>query len=246
MTDAFHFDGFKFPNSTQIPDEAFDLIMPRVSPAEWVVLCYIMRRTLGFKKRQDDISLKQMVDGIKRRNGEQLDQGTGLGKATVVRCLKRLAEMGVIQLQRHATRERGNVPTTYVLRFQEAGPVDQSETPLVSERDTPLVSNGDKPLSHPGPTPLSHAETPLVSERDTQKTVRQKTESTPYRSQHTEGERSRARVRARGPSLEKIDGNDGGTWGDDGRTETFVSSLPPELEAEFQVWLAAQEDGDHA
>lgn len=114
---VFKFTGFASPNFTQIPDEAFDFLMPRLSPAEWKVLCYIMRRTFGFKKSSDDISLKQMVEGIQKKDGTVLDEGTGLSKAGVAKCVTSLLAMEIIIAVRNRSREHGDEATTYQLHF---------------------------------------------------------------------------------------------------------------------------------
>jgi hypothetical protein len=75
--DDYVFQGFTSPTYTQVPDELFDELMPRLSESELKVLLYVVRRTFGFKKSADDISLKQMVEGIRTRDGRQLDNGTG-------------------------------------------------------------------------------------------------------------------------------------------------------------------------
>ena len=71
------FEGFSSPNYTQVPDEVFDVLAPDLSEAELRVLLYIVRRTFGFKKAADDISLKQLVDGIRTKDGVPLDRGAG-------------------------------------------------------------------------------------------------------------------------------------------------------------------------
>ncbi len=60
---SFRFEGFDSPNGTIVPDDFFDLLAPELSEAELRVCLYIIRRTFGFKKRSDDISLRQMVEG---------------------------------------------------------------------------------------------------------------------------------------------------------------------------------------
>ena len=57
------FAGFSSPNYTQVPDELFDVLLPALSDAELRVLLYIIRRTFGFKRDADAISLSQMVHG---------------------------------------------------------------------------------------------------------------------------------------------------------------------------------------
>ncbi len=167
---TFTFSGFLSPNYTQIPDQFFDELMPILSGNETKVLLYIFRRTFGFKKDTDNISLSQMVSGITARDGTQLDNGTGLSKASVARSLKELEQKNIILRVRRSNPQKGDLPTTYQLNI-----VDQS-SPLSrrvggsSNSDTPRVSHRD--------TPLSHIDTPRVSHRDTQETVEQETENT--------------------------------------------------------------------
>ena len=73
-----------------MPDQLFDELLHRLSGAELKVLMYIIRRTFGFKKQSDDISLAQLVGGIKTKDGRILDRGTGLSKSSVVRALNSL------------------------------------------------------------------------------------------------------------------------------------------------------------
>src|SRR3954447_19308295 len=90
------FDGFASPNYTQVPDELFDVLLPRLADCELRVLLYIVRRTFGFKREADTIALFQMVHGITTREGQVLDSGTGLSKATVARGLAGLRTKGII------------------------------------------------------------------------------------------------------------------------------------------------------
>ena len=65
---ATQFQGFRSPNYTQVPDELFDELMSELSGAELKVLLYIIRRTFGFKKDSDNISLSQICNGITTRD----------------------------------------------------------------------------------------------------------------------------------------------------------------------------------
>ena len=56
--------GFDAPRYTPVPDDLFDLWLPHLSGAEVKVLLYICRRTFGFKKDADAISLAQITGGI--------------------------------------------------------------------------------------------------------------------------------------------------------------------------------------
>lgn len=137
-SESFRFAGFSSPNTTAVPDEFFDLIAPNLSEAELRVILYIFRRTFGFKKRSDDISLKQLVEGIQTKDGRILDRGAGVAKSTAWRGVKGLVTKGIIESTRNASAQRGDEATTYALRFLDS--VFRSETPPVSPRNTPRVS----------------------------------------------------------------------------------------------------------
>src|ERR687895_2089158 len=109
------FKGFLSPRYTQVPDALFDELMAFLSGAELKVLLYIIRRTFGFKKDSDNISLRQICHGIKTREGEILDKGTGLSLSTVQIALKGLLEKNCVITARNRSKEKGDEPTTYSL-----------------------------------------------------------------------------------------------------------------------------------
>src|SRR5512139_3133906 len=84
------------PNSYQTPNAYCDQLMYLLTPPEWKVLSYAVRRIFGFQKRQDNISLSQFVHGTTTASGEALDHGTGLGKSTVMACLANLMRYKLI------------------------------------------------------------------------------------------------------------------------------------------------------
>ena len=70
--------------------------MANLSGAEFKVLLYIARRTYGFGKGSDKISLSQISQGITKRDGTILDRGTGISRSSVVRALDTLVTMGIV------------------------------------------------------------------------------------------------------------------------------------------------------
>jgi len=112
-----HFKGFISPQYTQVPDELFDDLMVHLSGAELKVLLYIIRRTFGFKKDSDNISLKQICNGITTKEGEILDKGTGLSLSTVQLALKGLIEKQCVITVRNRSKEKGDQPTTFSLNI---------------------------------------------------------------------------------------------------------------------------------
>jgi len=147
MPDTFRYDGFSNPNGTIVPDDVFDVLMPQLTDPELRVLLYIIRRTFGFKRDHDDISLKQMVEGIRTRNGRVLDRGTGISKAGVARGLKGLQVKGIIVAEHNSSAERGNEPTTYALRFREDSNTPRRELLSASKLPVPPSQIDTHPLS---------------------------------------------------------------------------------------------------
>lgn len=88
------------PNSTQIPNVILDKILPGIPEAESKCLLYICRRTYGFHKERDRISLTQFVKGITGRDGEPLDYGTGLSRPSVVEALRHLIGSKIVKVIR--------------------------------------------------------------------------------------------------------------------------------------------------
>ena len=127
------FQGFQSPNFTPVPDELFDELLTQVSGAELKVLLYIMRRTFGFKKSSDDISLNQICRGIIKKDGEVLDKGTGLSQSTVQLAVKGLIEKNIILETKRMSAERGNEATTYSLNLIPFTENRQGASPKIGE-----------------------------------------------------------------------------------------------------------------
>jgi hypothetical protein len=77
---------FRAPTTTGIPSEIFDEIMPSISPQAFVVLCYIARRTYGFRQDSETFSLSQIATG------------TGLCPAEINSALRELLESGIPEI----------------------------------------------------------------------------------------------------------------------------------------------------
>ena len=129
--DKIYFGGYSKPNYTMVPDELFDHQLPYLSGSQLKVLLYILRRTFGFKKDTDSISLSQISSGIKTRDGRVLDRGTGLSRRHVVAAAKALVDMGIICCERRQSPEKGFESTVYSLN-------------LSSELSDTLVTKGNQ------------------------------------------------------------------------------------------------------
>lgn len=142
------YKGYLSPNYTPVPDELFDEQLPDLSGAELKVLLYIIRRTFGFKKDSDNISLNQLLNGITTKDGSVLDRGTGLSKKTLLETIRSLVEKNLIITERRRSEERGDEPTTYRLnildqRNKETGgsPRGVKSIPGGVEKSTPGASS---------------------------------------------------------------------------------------------------------
>jgi len=141
--DDFTFEGFRYPTYTQVPDELFDVLMPRLSEAEIKCLLYIMRRTFGFHKESDAISTQRSVKGIVTRDGRQLDRGTGLSETGVSVGLKGLRQKGIVLVERRRSPEGDYEVNVYRLRFnlQTGGGSFFCEGGFPAERGYKIESN---------------------------------------------------------------------------------------------------------
>jgi hypothetical protein len=127
------FRGYAGPNYTPVPDELFDEQLPDLSGAELKVLLYVIRRTFGFKRESDNISLSQMLNGLRTRDGRILDRGVGLSKKTLLQAIKSLEEQNIILTERRRSQEKGDEPTSYRLNVRAAAAQEET-TPPVGEK----------------------------------------------------------------------------------------------------------------
>jgi phage replication O-like protein O len=142
------FPGFQFPNTTQIPNEVFDTLMSKLSGGELKVLLYICRRTFGFRKDSDSISLTQIAHGITTKAGRVLDQGTGLSKRQVQRALRALEGRQVIQIERKVDGTGLHEINTYRLNVKGGDILSPPvETPVSGRVGTPMSLEVETPES---------------------------------------------------------------------------------------------------
>jgi phage replication O-like protein O len=146
------YQGYASPNYTPVPDELFDEQLPDLSGSELKVLLYIIRRTFGFKKDSDNISLNQLLNGITTKEGIVLDRGTGLTKKTLLEAIKSLVEKNLILTERRRSKEKGDEPTTYRLNII-GEPKENNHTPR-GVKNTPGggVENMPPPSDKNSPT----------------------------------------------------------------------------------------------
>lgn len=117
-------------NFTAIPNIILDRIMPRLSATEWKVYSYLARRTFGFHVKQVHITVEQIVYGITKPDGTELDGGAGVSARSTASALKALEGHGLI------SRESGTGRTPNLIR------VEQNERSLAEKckRSTAMVA----------------------------------------------------------------------------------------------------------
>lgn len=158
---AWTFSGFSFPSYTQIPDQLFDELLPILSGGELKVLLYICRRTFGFKRESDNISLNQMLQGITKADGTQLDLGVGLSRPTLLRALKSLQEKDILIAERQVDDRQGNLPTNYRLHMADR-PWLKNDTPPRSKNEPTLDKKMSLPLGQEMNLPLGKKMNPTT------------------------------------------------------------------------------------
>lgn len=107
---------------TRFPNHLLDVAMAEVSPTEWRVLCYIVRRTIGFGRSGDCISNSQFVSGIVRDSGARLDRGAGVGRTALKTAIRALSSRGLIVVARRRNVQGGSLPSHYELSPGVWGP----------------------------------------------------------------------------------------------------------------------------
>jgi hypothetical protein len=163
------FIGFASPRYTQVPDELFDDLLPDLTGAELKVLMYVIRRTFGFKRDSDHISLSQMVQGITRKDGSVLDRGTGLTKESVIKAARTLVDKGILVRTRVTSVDKGFESTEYSLRIARFSPMSEKLTRgLVGQNRQALVKSSDiqeTVIQETDKTLETHIHRPLTDEQ---------------------------------------------------------------------------------
>lgn len=96
------FDGFSEPNEKNyfpMPQEWAIISTFIDNLAEYKVVEYILRRTWGYHEHEEEkeITTEQFMHGRKRKDGSQIDYGTGLSKQSVITGLKKAEKHHLIR-----------------------------------------------------------------------------------------------------------------------------------------------------
>lgn len=159
------FEGFEQANTTPVPDILFDELLAELTGAELKVLLYIIRRTSGFKKDTDAISLSQFQKGITTKDGRVLDKGCGIkDRTTLVQALNSLQKKGCIKTEKvvkTVNEKQEHDTTVYKIKFKEGS----------REIIPPLVGNTHYPSREIHTTRSREIPLPVVGKSYPQETV---------------------------------------------------------------------------
>src|SRR3989338_9212890 len=102
-----------------------------------------MRRTIGWDKIEDRISLSQFKNGIKKRDGSWTERGTGLKKdETIINANRKLEELGFINI-----RKQGRKIRIYVLRLPtESEAITNQNGEIATPKNGDTITTRSKPF----------------------------------------------------------------------------------------------------
>ena len=112
---------YRARGSVAVPAALIDRWMAVLSDAELRVALYVCRRTCGWGKEADVISMAQFTGGIVARDGHVVDGGCGLRRPqSVYAALASLERRGLLALTRRQTPWGAPLPPSYALTLGDA------------------------------------------------------------------------------------------------------------------------------
>lgn len=121
------------PNTAPIPNVIFDYWMSRLSPAEFKVLMCVARKTYGWHKIKDAISLTQM------------EKMSGLSRFGIGKCLKTLIEKNLVIKIKNKTPKGDDDTSIYEINVNCMEEGRQPSLPPVGNSVAPPVGNSVAP-----------------------------------------------------------------------------------------------------
>lgn len=145
MISSVHNGFHGFPSNLERSNWQFPTIIDNyvdiLTGAEFKVLWYILRHTYGWQKSFDKLSITQICNGIKKRDGTILDRGTGLSRKWVINALKLLEDKKFIIINRTIGKVSLISPrianSNQCIKYPSA---DVVNTPVASVENTPTIN----------------------------------------------------------------------------------------------------------
>ena len=124
------------PNVTQVPNIFFEYWMAQLTPAEFKVLMCLSRKTFGWHKKKDKVSIKQ------------IQKMTQLHKSGIVKNVQKLIDLGLVKKIKSKTSDGDDAPNEYEIVVYSVGGgsllsrqrvVDSVDNGVVYSVDTQVV-----------------------------------------------------------------------------------------------------------
>ena len=116
-------------NYVSVPNEFFDVWLKELNGSECNILCFLMRKTLGWNKLEDWISLSQFK------------ANTGLSIPTLIANLRTLQDKGMIFCRAEGTIESGSQKLFYTLNAKETDTSNETLDPSKETLQDTLLNN---------------------------------------------------------------------------------------------------------
>lgn len=113
------------PNAFQIPNSVIDELLAKLTCAELKCYLFVVRKTKGWNKESDSISVSQFMEV------------TGLSNRSVITACESLVQMGL--LERSGGERKLNTYTVKAFDFSESG--EKSSSDETGEKTSPIGEN---------------------------------------------------------------------------------------------------------
>src|SRR5947209_16924844 len=122
------FTGFSKPeaNFFRLPNEWTDITARITSLAEMKLVEYVLKHTWGYSEFDmvKKITTDEFMSGRKKKNGERIDQGTGLSKPSVIEGLNSAVKHGLLEVEIDDS-DKARIKKYYKLKMRT--PIEEPE-----------------------------------------------------------------------------------------------------------------------
>ena len=120
--------GFSKPeaNFFRLPNEWTDITARITSLAELKLVEYVLKHTWGYSEFDlvKKITTDEFMSGRKKKNGERIDQGTGLSKPSVIEGLNSAVKHGLLEVEIDDS-DKARIKKYYKLKMRT--PIEEPE-----------------------------------------------------------------------------------------------------------------------
>src|SRR5256885_1445448 len=152
--------GFSKPeaNFFRLPNEWTDITARITSLAELKLVEYVLKHTWGYSEFDmvKKITTDEFMYGRRKKNGERIDQGTGLSKPSVIEGLNSAVKHGLLEVEIDDS-DRARIKKYYKLKMRT--PIEEPEPEEQAvHADVKNVNSGVKNVNSSGKQSLQRSE----------------------------------------------------------------------------------------